>query len=64
MLAVGLLVYVAFKEAFYAASFNETTLIVSVPTSPVKFMWGIGLFLLLLVLIHDVVVAFRKGAKR
>jgi TRAP-type C4-dicarboxylate transport system permease small subunit len=64
VVAIGLLVYVAFKEAFYAASFNETTLVISAPTSPVKFMWGIGLLLLLLVLINDVVVAFRKGAKR
>jgi TRAP-type C4-dicarboxylate transport system permease small subunit len=61
---IGLLVYVAFKEAFYAASYNETTLVMAAPTSPVKFMWGIGLFLLLLVLIYEVVVAFRKGAKR
>lgn len=62
--AVGLFVYVAFKEAFYAASYNETTLVAAVPTSPVKFIWAIGLFLLLLVLIRDVVNAFRRGAKR
>ena len=61
--AAGLLVYGAVKQALYAASFNETTLVVSVPTSPVKFFWAIGLFLLFLVLIRDVVVAFRKGVK-
>jgi len=64
VVAVGLLVYVAFKEALYAASYNETTLVVAAPTSPVKFMWGIGLFLLLLVLVREVVRAFRKGVKR
>jgi len=64
LVAVGMLVYVAFREAFYAASFNETTLVVSAPTSPIKFIWAIGLFLLALVLIRDVIVAFRKGVKR
>ena len=63
LVAVGLLVYVAFREAFYAASFNETTLVISAPTSPIKFIWAIGLFLLALVLIRDVIVAFRKGVK-
>lgn len=62
--AVGLLVYAAFKEAFYAASYGETTLVASLPTSPVKFIWSIGLFLLLLVMIYEVVVSFRKGAAR
>ncbi len=60
----GLLSYVAFKEAFHAASFGESTLVVSAPTSPVKFIWAIGLSLLFLVLIRDIVAAFRKGVGR
>jgi TRAP-type C4-dicarboxylate transport system permease small subunit len=61
---VGFVVYVAFKEARYAASFGEETLVASVPTSPVKFIWAIGLTLLFLVLIRDIISAFRKGIKR
>ncbi len=61
--AAGLLAYGALKEALYAASYNETTLVVSAPTSPIKFMWTIGLFLLFLVLVREVVVSFRRGVK-
>lgn len=61
---VGVIVYAAFKEASYAASFNEETLVISAPTPPIKFIWAIGLLLLGLVLIRDVVSALRKGMKR
>jgi len=61
---VGFVVYVAFKEARYAASFGESTLVVSAPTSPVKFIWAIGLLLLLLVLVRDIISSLRKGIKR
>ncbi len=61
---VGILVYAAFKQARFAASFGEETLVVSAPTSPVKFIWAIGLLLLALLLVRDIVIAFRKGIKR
>jgi TRAP-type transport system small permease protein len=62
--AAGLLVYVAVRAAFYSASYNETTLVAGAPISPVRFVWAFGLLLLFLVLVREVVVAFRKGAKR
>ena len=61
---VGFVVYIAFKEAHYAASFGEVTLVVSAPTSPIKYLWAIGLLLLFLVLLRDMVRAVRKAAKR
>jgi TRAP-type C4-dicarboxylate transport system permease small subunit len=61
LVAVGFLVYVAFKEARYAASFNEATIVVSAPTAPVKFIWAIGLFLLALVLVREVYDAIRRA---
>ncbi len=64
LVAVGIIVYAAFKEAFYAASFGEATLVVSAPTSPVKFIWAIGLLLLFGVLVRDILIAFRQGLKR
>ena len=64
LIIVGFLVYVAFKEARYAASFGESTLVVSAPTSPIKFIWAIGLALLFVVLVKDLVAALKKGMKR
>jgi len=64
LMVVGFLVYVAFKEARYAASFGESTLVVSAPTSPFKYIWAIGLLLLFLVLMREIVRAIRKAAKR
>jgi TRAP-type C4-dicarboxylate transport system permease small subunit len=64
VVAAGLITYVAFKKAIWAAGFNEQTLVVGAPTSPVRFIWAIGLFLLFLVLIRELVISFRKGVKR
>lgn len=61
---VSILVYAAFKQARFAASFGEETLVTSAPTSPVKFIWAIGLLLLALVIVRDIVIALRKGLKR
>jgi TRAP-type C4-dicarboxylate transport system permease small subunit len=63
LIAAGLFAYVAFKEAFYAASFGEETVVTEIPTSPIRFFWAFGLFLVFLVFIREVVVAFRKGVK-
>ena len=63
VVAVGLLIYAATKKAFWAAGFNEKTLVADIPASPVRFVWAFGLFLLFLVLIRDVIAAFRKGVK-
>ena len=61
---VGIIVYAAFKQARYAASFGEETLVISAPTSPVKFFWAIGLLLLAMVLVRDIFLALRKALKR
>jgi TRAP-type C4-dicarboxylate transport system permease small subunit len=60
----GFLVYVAFSEVRYAASFGEETMVSETPTTPFKCIWAIGLLLLFLVLAREVVRAIRKAAKR
>jgi len=61
---LGFLVYVAFREVRYAASFGEVTMVSSTPTTPFKCIWAIGLVLLFLVVVRELVRAIRKAAKR
>ncbi len=61
---LGFLVYGAFDEAFYAASFNEETIVTYTPTTPFKFIWAVGLAVLALVVLVHTVMYLVKGAKR
>jgi TRAP-type C4-dicarboxylate transport system permease small subunit len=60
---LGLLVYGSFKEAFYAASFNEQTIVTYTPTTPFKFIWAIGLTILCLVVLAHAARCLIKGVK-
>jgi TRAP-type C4-dicarboxylate transport system permease small subunit len=60
---LGFLLYGSFDEAFYSASFNESTIVTYTPMSPFKFIWAVGLTVLtLVVLVHTIKYA-RKGVK-
>lgn len=61
---VGIMMWAMFKEAFHAASFSETTLVLRAPTPPFKFIWSIGLLILCIVILVNLIAAFRRGLKR
>jgi TRAP-type C4-dicarboxylate transport system permease small subunit len=64
LIGVGILSWAMFNEAFHAASFNETTLVLRAPTPPFKFIWAIGTVILGITMIRNIVLAIRRGVKR
>ncbi len=60
---LGILVYGSFKEAFYAASFDERTIVSDTPTTPFKFIWAVGLTILALVVLVHAFKYLLKGVR-
>lgn len=61
---IGVLTWAMFKEAAYAASFSQTTLITKLPLAPFKYVWSVGAALLGAILLWHVIESVRKGLKR
>jgi TRAP-type C4-dicarboxylate transport system permease small subunit len=64
IVAVGILAWAVFDSAVEAYVDEDITLTLSVATYPFRFIWVIGLFILLLFLIRHGIEALRQGGKR
>ena len=61
---IGVLTWAMFKEAAYAASFSQTTLVTKLPLAPFKYVWSIGATLLGAILLRNAIVCIVRGFKR
>lgn len=60
LLMIALLFWAVFKDALFAAQFNEPTLVLGIYTAPFKFIWAAGLLMLCLYLLRNIYWAIRK----
>jgi TRAP-type C4-dicarboxylate transport system permease small subunit len=61
---IGVLTWAMFREAAYAASYGQTTLVMGIPLAPFKYIWAVGTALLCVALLNNIVQCIRRGVKR
>jgi TRAP-type C4-dicarboxylate transport system permease small subunit len=64
IVAIGILAWAVFDSAVEAYVDEDITLTLSVATYPFRFIWAIGLFILLLFLIRHGIEALQQGGRR
>jgi len=62
--AVAFLLWAIFKDALHSLTMREITLTTGVLTTPFKFTWAIGAFILGLFLLQHMIEVFRRVGKR
>jgi TRAP-type C4-dicarboxylate transport system permease small subunit len=62
--AVAFLLWAIFKDALHSLTMREITLTMGVLTTPFKFTWAIGAFILGLFLLQHMIEVFRRVGKR